>query len=402
MTRRKRTPWTTAVCIALSLSVLLAGGTAAGSGELAGDGRELAGDDRELAGDDEETPTADETPAAGDPLTVELDADSSSVATRLPPATNRTGRESNQTRQGERVQFAPEVFEDIAGQVATEDGEVTVEGTASGVDDVLVVMVDRRGRIASEIVSVDDDDGFEETVALVARDGTALSEGQIAAAVFSPSRDGVVGDGEIEGFTRADVAALDEYTIEKARQRIADRTVARTQAQVLELFYEESINDTGSDDLALADAFTYTDGRTSIETVVPSSSETETGIRPVSSGETMVVRGLTNRKPDDNTVTVEAVEGPTPEAFEFGATDEWGTDGVWSVELNTTGVEPGTYVVEADDGDDTARVEVRVLPRESGNATTTPAVTVGARSLPSENRSRSVGDCSAQASLLGC
>ncbi|MFB6131593.1 MAG: hypothetical protein ABEJ28_12320 [Salinigranum sp.] len=276
---------------------------------------------------------------------------------------------SFQVDQGERVTYAPTVFRDVGGQVATEDGQVTVRGTAAGADDVLVVLIDRRGRIASKILSVDDNDTFDEDVDLVTPGGTPLSEGLIAAAVFSPGRDGVVGDGSIAGFARADLAALDESTRRKARQQIGNRTVTRTQRQVLELFYEESINDSGSDDLALVDAFTYTDGRTSIETVVPRSAGNRTGIHPVRAGETMVVRGLTNRRPDDNTITVEAVDGPTPEAVDFGATDEWGTDGVWSVALDTGGVEPGTYVLESDDGDDTDRVEVRILPPDSGNAT---------------------------------
>lgn len=286
-------------------------------------------------------------------------------------AAAQAGPPSFQVDQGERITFAPTVVRDVAGQVATEDGEVSVRGTAAGADAVLVVMVDRRGQIASDIVTVDDDDTFEEDVALVTRDGTPLSEGFVAAAVFSPGRDGVVGDGEIAGFTRADLVALDENTRAKARQELANRTVARTQRQVLELFYEESVNDSGSDDLVLVDAFSFTDGRTSIETVVPAPQVDQTGVHPVRLGETMVVRGLTNRKSDDDTITVEAVDGPTPEAFDFAATDRWETDGVWMVELDTDGVEPGTYVIEADDGDDSDRVEVRILPREPENETVT-------------------------------
>jgi major cell surface glycoprotein (TIGR04216 family) len=290
-----------------------------------------------------------------------------------------------QVTPNDRIVFAPTVFGDVAGQVATEDGEVTVRGTASGVDDVLVVMIDRRGRIASEIVTVDESDVFDEEVSLVTPGGTTLSEGAIAAAVFSPGRDGVVGDGEIDGFTRADLDALDENTRQKARQRIANRTVARTQRQVLELFYEESVNDSGSDDRVLADAFTFTDGRTSIETVVPASEANRTGITPVRVGDPMVVRGLTNRKPDDTTISVEVVEGPSPEAFDVGATDDWATDGGWSVELETAGVEPGTYVVEADDGDDTDRVEVRVLPRPGNETATAGDVTTTTRNESSSS-----------------
>jgi major cell surface glycoprotein (TIGR04216 family) len=241
---------------------------------------------------------------------------------------------------------------------------------APGQDEVLVVMIDRRGRIASTILSVDDDDRFEEDdVPLVTPAGEELSEGPIVATVFGVGRDGVVGDGEIAGVTRADLEALDEETRERVRAGLANRSVTRTQQQVLELFYEESVGEAGSDDLVLADAFRYTDGRTNIESVHPAGRANATGTLPVTAGETVVVRGVTNRKPDDNTITVEAVDGPTPDAISIASTDEWGLDGVWTVTLDTDGAEPGTYTVEADDGDDTDRVTVEVVSADDGTAT---------------------------------
>ncbi|WP_255152448.1 hypothetical protein [Halorarius halobius] len=290
---------------------------------------------------------------------------------------NDSGSTGNGTGAETRVVFAPTVFRDIGGQVATEDAEVGVLGRASGVDEVLVTMIDRRGRIASEIVTVDDDDRFDEDVALRTIEGRDLSEGPIVAVVFSPGRDGVVGDGEITGFTRADLAALDESTRAKVREQIGNRTVRRTQQQVLDLFYEESINDSGSDDLALIDLFRYTDGRTTIaaagaRTVV---NGTVTVTDSVRVGEPLVVRGTTNRKPDDTFIAVDVVDGPAPQAFDSAGTDEWRLDGVWSVEVDTTGVEPGTYVVEADDGDDSDRVTVTVRPAAAdgtANGTATP------------------------------
>ncbi|MFC7046003.1 hypothetical protein ACFQH6_11780 [Halobacteriaceae archaeon GCM10025711] len=258
---------------------------------------------------------------------------------------------------------APTLFHDVNGEVAVEDGEVTVRGNATGIDRVLVVVVDDRGQIATDLVSVDDD-SFEEDVALVTRDGAPFSEGVVVGAVFSPGRDGVVGDGKIEGFTRADLAALDENTRRELGEQLANRTVTKTQAEVLELFYEESINDTGSDDRALVDVFTYTDARVAIDSVGPASRVNQTDIGNVSVGETMTVSGLTNRKPDDNTITVEVIDGPTPDAFDVAVTDTWGLDGVWTVELETDGVEPGAYTLEASDGDDFDRVAVRVLPVE--------------------------------------
>jgi major cell surface glycoprotein (TIGR04216 family) len=291
-------------------------------------------------------------------------------------ATLATGAASAQaTTPGESsssIVFAPGVFADIGGQVATEDGEVNVGGTARGFEEVLVTMIDRRGRIASDVVTVDDDDGFEDDVALRTPDGESLSEGPIVATVFAAGRDGVVGDGEIAGFTRADLDALDENTRERAREEIQNQSVTRTAQQVLALFYEESINDTGSDDQVLFDAFRYADGRTSIETVGPQVSPNRTGSGPVVPGETVVVSGRTNRKPVDNTITVEVIDGPTPLAFDLVSTDQWGTDGTWSVTLDVpAGVEAGNYTLRSDDGDstDTGQVEVLSAP-VPGNETT--------------------------------
>ncbi|WP_255152444.1 hypothetical protein [Halorarius halobius] len=269
--------------------------------------------------------------------------------------------------QDGRVQSAPTVFEDIAGQVAVEDGDVRVRGVAAGVDEVLVAMLDRRGRVATEILDVGDDGVFEADVALTTARGTSLSKGSIAATVYSPGRDGVVGDGEVGGITRASLETLDETTRERIRRARANRT-AKTREQIQDFMFEQTVNDSGSDDLALVDTFWFVDGRTSIETVGPVTAN-PTGVDTVHVGETLRVRGLTNRKPADTVVTVDAVDGATGRVVAFAATDTWEADGVWTVYLDTEGLEPGTYVLESDDGDDSDRVTVRLRPRDSRNGT---------------------------------
>lgn len=114
----------------------------------------------------------------------------------------QTGLDRPSHQQSTPNQSGPEldatVFRDVAGQVAAEDGTVAVRGTATGIDRVLVTLVDRRGRVATELLSVDDDSVFEEDdLELVTADGTGLSEGPVVATVLSPGRDGVVGDGEL-------------------------------------------------------------------------------------------------------------------------------------------------------------------------------------------------------------
>lgn len=297
---------------------------------------------------------------------------------------------ANQSTQ----EFNVTIFEDVAGQVATEDASVGVRGTATGTDSVLVTLFDRRGRVATELVSVNDGVFEEDEVELVTADGTPLSEGPVVATVLSPGRDGVVGDGEVSGVTRESLSDFEAGFLGIVRQESGDRPVRRTQQQLVELFYDQTVDDAGSDDLLLVEEFAYTDGRTTIERVYPRTQVDRTGpeqgnrtgavqgnrtapVEPIRVGDTLVVQGLTNRKPGDNTLFVEVVEGPTAGAFDLAATRTWGTDGVWQVELDAVGVEPGVYTIEAEDGDFTDSFEVRILPRANesvGNATsTTPA-----------------------------
>jgi len=65
----------------------------------------------------------------------------------------------------------------------------------------------------------------------------------------------------------------------------------------------------------------------------------------------MVIEGKTNRDPDDTSITVEAVRGPSHERVGTVKVDEWGQDGRWRVALGTDEtLEPGRYTVQIDDG----------------------------------------------------
>ncbi|MDY6774682.1 MAG: PGF-CTERM sorting domain-containing protein [Halobacteria archaeon] len=131
---------------------------------------------------------------------------------------------------------------------------------------------------------------------------------------------------------------------------------------------EESVDETGSDDLGYPSSFRYTDARTSINDVVPASHSNITGVVPIEVGETMMVRGTTNLQPDDNTISVEAVEGPSETEMPVKTTDMWKMEsGVWSVTVDTTGLEPGTYKIEADDGDNTDTVTVEIVAKGERN-----------------------------------
>jgi PGF-CTERM protein len=75
----------------------------------------------------------------------------------------------------------------------------------------------------------------------------------------------------------------------------------------------------------------------------------------------MVVRGVTNRNPDDATIVVEATEGPSIAELGTAVTDQWGHDGVWNVSIEVPeAVEPGQYTIQSDDGDRISEANVTI------------------------------------------
>jgi major cell surface glycoprotein (TIGR04216 family) len=257
----------------------------------------------------------------------------------------------------------PLIYQSYNGQIATEDGSVNVLGSAPGLDEVLLVMVDQRGRVATQTVNVDDNDIFEEDdVPLVTANGRQLSEGNVDAFVFGIGRDGVAGDGSLPGQNRADLSALESY--------VQDFPSGLTQRQVVERLFDETTDDVASDDLVIEDSFRYTDGSTNVETVRAQGTN-ELGVQDIQPGDTIEVIGVTNRKPDDNTIAVDVVDGPSATEFPSASDDDWNFTGQWSVTMDVPDtVEPGLYTLEADDGDTTDTVTFRVIEqRETANET---------------------------------
>ena len=259
----------------------------------------------------------------------------------------------------------PLIFQSYNGEVATEDGTVDVIGTAPGLDDVLVVMIDNRGRVATEQVSVDDDDIFEEDdIPLVTQDGRELNEGSVVGLVIGIGRDGVVGEGVIPGAQtqNAELADLEQY--------IQEIRTGSTQQQVVERIFDETVDEPGSDDLVVRDQFRYADGRTNIERVASQ----QQGDNQINPGDTIVILGTTNRKPDDNTVSVDVISGPSANQFPSESDDQWNWPGRWRVTMQVPqDAQPGNYTIEADDGDNTDTVTFQIVA--AGQQTETPAET---------------------------
>ncbi|EMA07285.1 cell surface glycoprotein [Haloarcula marismortui ATCC 33800] len=228
-------------------------------------------------------------------------------------------------------------FTTYNGQIASDDGQIDVDGQAPGKDNVIVAFVDSRGNAAAQVVSVDDDDSFSEEDI----DITSLSEGTVTAHILSSGRDGEYGDTG----TSSDSAFVN--TIETGYAGGSS-----TGDQVREQILANTVDDTASDDLIVNEQFRLTDGLTTIESASS----------PVEANGTLEVQGNTNRVPDDNTITVEILNSED-ESVTVESTDEWGSDGQWSinVDLSDVDIEPGNYTVEADDGDNTDRTSVTVV-----------------------------------------
>jgi hypothetical protein len=109
---------------------------------------------------------------------------------------------------------------------------------------------------------------------------------------------------------------------------------------------------------------------TEIRHVPPAGSDAE-GVNPVPLGDPMVVEGVTILQPAENAITVDLYDDG--DLVASSATDEWGRDGVWRVELDTTRLSTGTYRLVADDGVEVDGVTVRIVPAATATPTETPA-----------------------------
>ncbi|MDL0121143.1 HVO_2072 family ArtA-dependent S-layer glycoprotein [Halobacterium salinarum] len=223
-------------------------------------------------------------------------------------------------------------FETYNGQVADDDGQIDVEGTAPGKDNVAAVIIGSRGKVKFQSISVDSDDTFDEEDI----DISELRQGSASAHILSSGRDGKFGEDTANSISDLEDEVSNYTSGSPTGDQIRDRILANT------------VDDTASDDLIVTQQFRLVDGLTTIES-------TEGG----EAGGSLTVMGTTNRKADDNTITVELLQGDR--SVEINSTDEWNSDGQWSVDVPLSNVEPGNYTVEADDGDNTDRQDVEIV-----------------------------------------
>ena len=262
-------------------------------------------------------------------------------------------------------------------KVIAEGDDYTIEGTATGVDNVDIILIGPKGyaRGAAEpsienglkiiASSVDKNDEFDEDITMT----EGLDTGMWLALVLSPGRDGEYGDlrkdsggvgaGEIEADMFGDLRGKD-------------------QAQILSIIQDRTIDRAGSDDLLIPLSFK-----------VESAYVQFNPVEAVTVGEPLNVSGRTNREPD-TLITISTFAGPMD--LPVGIAEvEWPTpeEGVFEATIDTTDAVPGTYTLEADDGDgntDTVTVEILAAgatpaPTPTG-VTPTPAPTAAATPTP--------------------
>jgi len=238
------------------------------------------------------------------------------------------------------------------GQIAEEDDIIDVNGTAAGQDNVVVAFVDDRGNTQAYDVNVDNEDAFDEDDLTV-----DLNQGTVSAHVISNGRDGNIGDGDLPSIDgqsfQNNIGGLTNYIQALGGQGQLSGD------QVRDRILTETVEDDASDDIIVSQTFRLTDGTVSIDAVYPEGSEAS-GINPVAAGDTMVVDGTTNRKADDNSVVVDVLD-ENGNSLASSSTDMWDSDGVYTVSIDTSDLETGSYTVEADTGDNTDRTTVEVV-----------------------------------------
>ncbi|MDY6774741.1 MAG: hypothetical protein SV253_01405 [Halobacteria archaeon] len=251
----------------------------------------------------------------------------------------------------------------VDGEVSTSDASLHMTGRALGNDDVVVALFDRFGRAHAETVFLSSRDRIDERVGIPA----SFSEGRVEVVVIASGRDGEIGDGSFSG--GLGVHSGRSSNTSSLTSLINDAETVFPNAnrpQIVERVLAESVNETGSDDLVYSGSFSYTDPSLEIRDAAPVNASVPTseieGIPEVEVGEEVVIRGSTNLDPDENTIELKAVDGPSAEEFDIEVIDTWQKGrGFWLTTVETEGLEAGSYEIVANAGVVTDSVELDLV-----------------------------------------
>ncbi|UYZ39890.1 MAG: DUF3821 domain-containing protein [Candidatus Methanospirare jalkutatii] len=234
--------------------------------------------------------------------------------------------------------------------VVAEGDDYVIEGMATGVDYVDLVLIGPEGYPSDDpgldvinglqIVSISvTENEFSEEITME----EGLDTGMWIAMIFAPGRDGIyaaiydiygnpIGAGDLNRMNRSDLLGKDQEQIEG-------------------ILMNKTINVAGSDDFLVTFTFKVESPYVKLNSV-----------EPVMVGEPLNITGTTNREPG-TIIMISTITGPVglPAVLTKVA---WPTpdEGVFSATIDTSDAVPGTYILEADDGDghtDTVTVEIK-------------------------------------------
>ena len=264
--------------------------------------------------------------------------------------------------------------------------DYVVNGTATGVDRVNIVIIGPKGFSGDHTNKNDLAYGLMITDATVAEDNTFKKEitipddadtGRYTVLVLSPARGGYGSTGKTD-LTDALVNEYSAYLPTSDEDGLWDWLSGNDVDQIISLISSATIDKAGSDDIMYKQTFKAESPYVKFNPV-----------ESVSVGEPLNISGLTNREPE-TPITISTISGPA-ELPTVVVEAEWPTpdQGVFSATIDTTNAVPGTYTLEADDGDghtDTVTVEILAAvpsPSPSPSPTVSPTPTPTPTPTPS-------------------
>jgi len=246
--------------------------------------------------------------------------------------------------------IAPGLYAKQLRNVVAEGDDYVIEGMATGVDYVDLVLIGPEGYPSDDPgldvingldivpISVTENE-FSEEITMT----EGLDTGMWIAMIFAPGRDGIyaaiydiygnpIGAGDLDRMDRSDLLGKD-------------------QEQIRGILMNKTINVAGSDDFLVTFTFKVESPYVKLNPV-----------EPVMVGEPLNITGTTNREPG-TIIMISTFTGPV--GLPAVLTEvEWPTpdEGVFSATIDTSDAVPGTYILEAEDIDgntDTVTVEIK-------------------------------------------
>ena len=246
--------------------------------------------------------------------------------------------------------IAPGLYAKQLRNVVAEGDDYVIEGMATGVDYVDLVLIGPEGYPSDDPgldiingldivpISVTENE-FSEEITMT----EGLDTGMWIAMIFAPGRDGIyaaiydiygnpIGAGDLDRMDRSDLLGKD-------------------QEQIRRILMNKTINVAGSDDFLVTFTFKVESPYVKLNPV-----------EPVMVGEPLNITGTTNREPG-TIIMISTFTGPV--GLPAVLTEvEWPTpdEGVFSATIDTSEAVPGTYILEAEDIDgntDTVTVEIK-------------------------------------------